>query len=569
MKENRLPLRLLLWLALVLVGVSIIFFGFETEINARILPHLPYSPRKTVYFYMDLFRLVSAELLWYAGFILLFMFIVAYVPRSRLTDTISKMSSERSAVTAIAAGFLMILGIGYYVLDTFPNSGDEYVYLYQAKTMADGKLYERAHDLTQFFHFNHIAQKDGISVGRFPPGWPVLLALSPYLDFPAWIVNPILALISIVIFYRFAKRRYSGNVAFCALVAFVFTSHFLFFSASYFSHTSCTLAILAFVSCLYRYRDTGLVRYALAAGFFLGFAAIIRYFTAFLIFLPFLVMLLANYRVKALRIFFWIGLGALPCFLFLFWYNYSITGDFRLPVTLWAYPNEALGFVKGHTPLKGIEHLVRRAAMFLYWASPALLVLYVIYLFQKLATRSERLNHVEDYAYLLLTAGYFFYYEIGGDQYGPRFLLEAFPFLVLFVARKALESRSHWAIAFFTAGCIYAVVKIPVISQREHVVIKERTDLFTQVEEQKLDDAVVLISSLVSDIRPMPVGDLTRNRPPFQSPVLFVFDIPAENHVLFDYYPDRKFYRYKWLPGQGKGSLVKLKTRSVNVRLDH
>jgi hypothetical protein len=460
----------------------------------------------------------------------------------------------------------MILGIGHYILEQFPNSGDEYVYVYQAKTISDGKLWEEAHDLPQFFRFNHIAQKDGIRVGRFPPGWPAFLSLAFYFDFPAFLVNPILALIATVIFYGFAKRRYSDNVAFCALLAFIFTSYFLFFSASFFSHTSCMVAILAFVACLYRYMDTRLVHYAFAAGFFLGLAATIRYFTAFLIFLPFLPMLLVHYRVKALSIFFWMGLGALPCVLFLFWWNHSITGNFLLPVTVWAYPNEGLGFVKGHTPLKGIEHLVRRVFLFLQYCSPALLVLYVIYLVQKLMNRAERLKHVEDYAFLFLTAGYFFYYEIGGDQYGPRFLLEALPFLVLFVTRKVLKSRSHWATAFFFAGFIYAVAKIPVISQREHAVIKERTDLYAQVKERKLKNAVVLISSFVSDIRPMPVGDLTRNEPPYQGDVLYVFDIPQENEKLYNYYPLRDFYRYQWLPGKGEGSLVKLRTQSPNAK---
>jgi hypothetical protein len=556
-------------LALILVSLSVAFFVFESEINAQLLPHLPYDRRKSVYFYTDLFRLVSFELLWYAGFIVLFILIVAYIPLSRLTDGISKLSSRASAFVIIALGFMMILVIGHYVLDRFPNSGDEYVYLYQAKTMADGKLWERGHDLPEFFHFNHIAQKDGISVGRFPPGWPAFLTLAFYFGFPAFFVDPILALIAMVIFYFFARRQYSDKVASWGLVAFVFTSYFLYFSASYFSHISCMVAVLAFVACLYRYMDTRAVHYALAAGFFLGLAATIRYFTAFLIFLPFIPMLLTKYRLKSIPVFFWIGLGALPCFIFLLWFNYCITGNALLPVTVWAYPEEGLGFVKGHTPLHGLEHLVRRAAMFLYWCSPALLILYVFYLIRKVMKRSERLEHVEDYAFALLTVGYFFYYEIGGDQYGPRFLLEALPFLALFVTRKVLELPSHRTMALFIAGCIYAVVKMPVISPREHRVIKERTDLYTQVEERKLKDAVVLISTFLGDIRPMPVGDLTRNAPPFQSDVLFVFDIPEHNKELFDYYPQRDFYRYEWLEGQGRGRLVKLDTRSLNAGLRH
>jgi hypothetical protein len=561
MTKNSLQLRLLFLLALILIGLSMAFFLFESEISARILPHLPYDERKSELFYRELFRVVFTDLLWYAAFILLFMLIVAYIPLSRLTDGISRASSLPSTVAVIVLGFVVTLVIANYVLDQFPNSGDEYVYLYQGKTMAEGKLVERAHDLPEFFHFNHIAQKDGIKVGRFPPGWPAFLSLAFYFHLPTLIVDPILAFIAVVIFYRFAKRQYSQTVAFCALVAFVFSSYFLFFSASYFSHISCMLAILAFVSCLYRYMDTRVVYYALAAGFFLGLAGTIRYFTAFLIFLPFVPMLFANYRLKSISLLFWMGLGAFPSLLFLLWFNQSTTGNFLLPVTMWAYPHEGLGFVKGHTPLQGVEHLVRRVLMFLYWCSPALLILYVIYIIQKLSNTYDRLKHVEDYAFLLLTVGYFFYHEIGGDQYGPRFLLEALPFLVLFVTRRVLESRSHWAMAFFTAGCIYSVAKIPVIAQREHAIVRERTDLYRQVEERELTNAVVLIASpFVGDIRPMPKGDLTRNDPAVDSDVLFVIDIPQQNEELFNYYPERNFYRYEWLPGKGKGRLVKLNT---------
>lgn len=569
MTKNRLQLRLLLLFALILVGLSIAFFVFESEIYAHLLPHLQYDERKSEYFYRDLFRLVFTDFLWSAGFILLFILIVVYVPLSRLTDAITRASSVGSAITVIVLGFLLTLVIAYYVLDGFPNSGDEYVYLYQGKTMAEGKFVERAHDLPQFFDFNHIAQKNGIKVGRFPPGWPAFLSLAFYFDFPPFIVDPILAFIAVLIFYRFAKRQYSKNVAFCAVVALVFTSYFLFFSACYFSHISCMLAILAFVSCLYRYMDTRLVYYAVAAGFFLGLAGTIRYFTAFLIFLPFIPMLLSEYRLKSISIFFWMGFGALPSLLFLLWFNYSTTGNFLLPVTMWAYPQEGLGFVKGHTPLQGVEHLVRRVLMFLYWCSPALLILYIIYIIQKFTNRYDRLRHVEDYAFVSLTVGYFFYHEIGGDQYGPRFLLEALPFLVLFVTRRVFESRSHWAMACFVAGCVYAVAKIPVISAREHAIVKERTDLYRQVEERGLNNAVVMIASeYVGDIRPMPKGDLTRNDPPVQSGVLFVIDIPHRNRELFDYYPQRDFYRYQWLPGKGKGRLLKLNNgRAVDDRI--
>jgi hypothetical protein len=88
------------------------------------------------------------------------------------------------------------------------------------------------------------------------------------------------------------------------------------------------------------------------------------------------------------------------------------------------------------------------------------------------------------------------------------------------------------------------------------------------VGERKLNDAVVLISSpYVCDIRPMPASDLTRNESSFQGNVLFVLDIPQQNKELFNYYPERNFYRYEWQGGKGKGSLVKLDARSANELL--
>ena len=37
--------------------------------------------------------------------------------------------------TAAPAVMLLLVGVGTFVLQRFPNSGDEYVYLYQAATL--------------------------------------------------------------------------------------------------------------------------------------------------------------------------------------------------------------------------------------------------------------------------------------------------------------------------------------------------------------------------------------------------------------------------------------------------
>jgi hypothetical protein len=555
---EKLKSKWILTVFLLPVALYVAFLLFEEQIVTFALPFFPNEPDKTVAFYRDLVHLGMREMLWYSGFALLTWMIWRNLSVQRLSLNGWLTNCNAWAAGVIAITFITCCVVAYHTLEKFPNSSDEYAYVFQAETMSQGKLWEKAHDLPDFFFFNNIAQKDGVRAGRFPPGWPGVMAIFLSAGIPAYLVNPILGLITLIVFYFFARRFYGPKIGLAALVAMAFTSYFLFTAASFFSHISCTLACLAFIFCLHLWQEKQHAGYALLAGFFIGMVIVTRYFTAVLIFIPFFITLIYHHRLRAFILFFWMGVGSVPCLTFLFWYNYSITGNFLLPVTMWAYQNESLGFVRGHSFMKGVEHSVRWGLMFLYWCSPGLILLYVIYLFRKIKDRADRFLHPEDYAFVFLLGGYFFYYEIGGNQYGPRFLFEAFPFLVLFVIRKLFQFQHRWAIALLFAGAIYAVAKFPFITQREHRVIEDRLDVYRLAEKNKLHHAVVLIASRVSVIRPMPIGDLTRNDVAFRNDVLYAFDIPGRNKELFAYYPQREFYRYVREPNNPRGRLIRI-----------
>jgi hypothetical protein len=310
---------------------------------------------------------------------------------------------------------------------------------------------------------------------------------------------------------------------------------------------------------VYLYRDTKLFIYGIFAGFFLAFVVIIRYYTALVIFIPFLVCLAVEYRWKAIRLFALMAVGSIPCIAYLMWYNYSITGNAFLPVTVWAYPEEQLGFVKGHTFLKAMEHLLRRLLLFIYWTSPGLLILYAVFLWRKIKTPAERLLHPEDYAFVALAIGYFFYYQIGGNQYGPRFLFEAFPFLVVFVVSRTLQARQRWATAVLIASMIYAVVKLPFVSYREARIIDQRQDLYDLVEQKKVNNAVVFVAAPTSPLRPMPADDLTRNDPMFMNDVIYVLSHPRIDQQVMDYYADRSVYKYIRDLDNPQGQLIRIR----------
>lgn len=252
------------------------------------------------------------------------------------------------------------------------------------------------------------------------------------------------------------------------------------------------------------------------------------------------------------------GIGGLPCILFLFWYNYAITGDPLVPVTMWAYADESLGFVRGHSIIKGIEHVIRWTFMFMYWCSPAFLILYFIGLHRKIWDRTQRWVKPEDYFYLLLMIGYFFYYQIGGNQYGPRFLFEAFPFLVVFVVSRFFQYREKWSLALLCSGLIFAVVKFPFIAAREHRVIEERNDVYRVVSESRISNAVVFVASHTSVIRPMPKGDLTRNDVHYANDVIYALDLDGKNDKLMKYYSDRTFYKYVRDREKVEGRLIRV-----------
>ena len=553
------------WLFLLFLIPLVTYFFlriFEDELTSFIIPFFPEESDKSFGFYRDLLRLCSNEMLWLSLFVFLTVALLLFSQLPSILARVNKQISERAgrySALIICVSFLCILFVANNTLQAFANSADEYVYLYQAETLSHGQLWNEAHPLSDFFLYSHIAQKDGISVGRFPPGWPLLLSIPFILGFPAFLLNPILGLITLVVFYRFSKKYYGTRVALWALVSLSLTSFFIFNAASFFSHTACVLFILGFMYCLCLHLEKRTLGYALLAGAFLGWTAISRYYSAVLIFIPVMAFLVHQYKWRSLRTLIPLGLGALPFLIFLYWYNYKITGDGFLAVTVWTDVREGLGFgIRGYTPAEGIQHFIRRMLMFFYWCSPALLILYFVFVVKKIRS-PQRFLHPEDYFVLMMIVGYYFYYHIGGNQYGPRFWLDGLPFMVLFVVRKVLDSPARWPLAMFAAGLIYGIVKMPYIIEREHKIVTERFDIYARVEESKINNAVILVTTHTGIMRPMGILDLTRNGINWNGDIIYALDRGNENDKLFEFYPARSFYRYVRDPETVQGKLIKLR----------
>lgn len=435
-----------------------------------------------------------------------------------------------------------------FVLERFPNSADEYAYLFQADTFKHGRLWNETHPLQEFFSFIHIAEKEGKWISRFPPGWPIILFIAGVLGIPAWLVNPILSSVSIWVLFLLARRLYGVKVGIITAISVLCSSFFVFNGASYFSHTSMLLLVVLFYYHGTLFLENNSRRHAVFAGIWLGFAFITRYYTAALISVPFAAYFLLSASKRAYGRAAWFGLGVAPFLVLMLVYNHQITGDPFLLVTKWMDPEEGIGFTKGFTFMRGFKYTRQHFLDLMYWTSPMLLVLLFWSIF---CVRLEnRWNAVSIIIFLTVVTGYLFYWTAGGNRYGARFYFEAYPFAVLAVVATLFgegkdTARRSFLRFLFVMGVIWAILIIPKHTIEEHRVIEERMDLYKLVKQEGIGNAIVVLSDGTGVLRPMPIGDLIRNGTDLSGDVLFARDLGDEkNKELKKYFPGKIIYRY-------------------------
>jgi 4-amino-4-deoxy-L-arabinose transferase-like glycosyltransferase len=457
-------------------------------------------------------------------------------------------------------GLVLAAYYSHRVLDRFPNSADEYAYLFQAETFAKGRLWNPTHRLQPFFSFRHIAERDGKWVGRFPPGWPGLIAAGQAAGIPAWLLNPILAGLSLGVLFLLGRRTHGRDVALATTAGVLFSAFFLFNAASHFSHVATLLFCLLFYHHGLRHLDRGGAVPAVLAGLWIGCAFLIRPYTALLVSAPLVVCFLATVPWRRWARGLWFVAGASPGFLLYLLYNFAITGDALLPVTVWADPREGIGFVGDHTLARGLRFSAAHLRDFALWASPAVLLLILPALWIS-ARRRERWSLLPGSVFVVVVLGHVLYRVFGGNQYGPRFYFEAYPFAVLAAARLLFDDSvgpvvrrgARW---LFAAGAAFALAALPLHTARERRVVEERTDVFRLVEREQLSHAIVLLSNGTGVLRPMPVPDLTRNDVDLRNDVLYARDL-GDLHAwrLARAFPGRRLYRYSRARGEVEGRL--------------
>ena len=484
---------------------------------------------------------------------------------SRLTDRLALLCSLLAVVAALL--------VGARVFENLPHIEDEIAYIWQARVFAAGELTVETPPATRSMLVPFVVDRNGQRFGKYPPGWPVVLAFGERFGLRAWI-NPVLAGLAVWLTYRLGRRLFAPWTALLASGLTLLSPFFLINAGSLLSHVwslclSLGLAI-AWLD-LFPRPAPGPARAwmrVLAAGLCLGLLALTRPLSAVGVALPFFlhgIWLLwrggpaARGRVLAIG-----ALAAAVAALLLVW-QYAVTGDaLSNPYVLW-WSYDRIGFGEGVGRMAGgpslhwawinLKTSLRAGVNDLFgWTGWSWLFLP----FGLWAVRRERRAWLPLAVVFSLVLVYLAYW-IGASLYGPRYYFEGLFSLTLLTAAgiawlarqladRLRRPRAGWAVyALLLALTVHNLtVYLPVrmaSMQGLHGISRERLLPFQSQAALALTPALIIV-------HPQQVwteyGALIELEDPWLStPFIFAHSYgPAADEVLVRAYPGRQVYHY-------------------------
>jgi Dolichyl-phosphate-mannose-protein mannosyltransferase len=162
---------------------------------------------------------------------------------------------------------------------------DESAYRFQAKIFSAGRLWAvplpGATDsglLPSAVSFaNHILRPDRW-FAKYPPGWPLLLAL-PERFHLAWLTNPLLGTLLLWLIFRLGKSFFDQDSAKLAVLLASLSPYVLAYSTGYMAHASCAAAVAGSVLAMIRGLRTSAILWVVISFSLLVYACMTRPFT--------------------------------------------------------------------------------------------------------------------------------------------------------------------------------------------------------------------------------------------------------------------------------------------------
>jgi hypothetical protein len=493
--------------------------------------------------------------------------------------------ADRIALFTSLLAVLLAYWVTESIFEGIPHIEDEIAYVWQAQAIASGQLAVPSPPEPRSFLVPFVVDHEGLRFGKYPLGWPALLAFGVRFGMRSW-VNPLLAGLGVWLTYRLGKKILGETVGLLAAGLTLVSPFFLLNSGSLLSHpfglVLCTVFAIAWLDATASGEPDGKdarigVLAAWTAGLSLGLLALTRPWTAVAAGLPFGIhglYLLWRGSSQIKRRVLGIGILAVAVGGLNFVWQYAVTGDPTLnPYTLW-WPYDQIGFGPGIGRAEN-GHNLRLAVVntkaslrsgygdLFGWLSFSWLFLPVglLAVFLRKNWRALLVSSVIGSLVLFYMA-----YWVGAWLFGPRYYYEALSSLTLlsglgiaFLAGWPVEPGAPWRhysgwkrarplgvfamVALLVAGNL--VFYLPArLDGMSGLYGMERADLkpFLAAEAQDLSPALIV----VHPDRWMDYGVLLELQDPFlDTPFIFIFSRgPEADARVAEHFPERAVFHY-------------------------
>jgi hypothetical protein len=338
----------------------------------------------------------------------------------------------------LACTFALVLGasllISWKVFGNFPRDVDHVARVFQAHTLASGRISVPAPSMSAAFEAYGIVERDGQWFAKYEPGGALALALSLAVSGTDWPAHPILGALIPLLLYGALRQWYGRSPARLAIILIALSPFYLFMVSSYHSHVPCLFFLSAYFLFISRAQRGTALPDAFLAGLFAGLAFTARTYTAILVAWPFAIWLVASKPGRsAVRAAIALAAGGAVPLIALLAYNAALTGDPLLfPFHLADAAQKPWFGYKGHTLLVGIFHTLAtlkllNLALFGWPAS-------LIFVAALMLLRKNAADRVLIASTASLVLGYAAYYWSDFSN-GPRYYFEALPALAALTAR--------------------------------------------------------------------------------------------------------------------------------------
>ena len=332
---------------------------------------------------------------------------------------------------------------GFLALHMSPHAGgaDSSGYINNARLLSQGKLYVQprvlpGHSATEFGGYSNLPlgfliRADGQMVPIYPTGYPLQLIVTAVFGWSraVTVLNVFTALAGGFLLFAYCRMlALSVWLSFGGVALFWLCPLFIFSALQPMSDLSATAWSLAVLYCASRIPDGW--KWSLLCGAAVGVAVLVRP-TNLLLAVP--VVALVGYRPRSWLL---IGLGGLPSAAFLYFYNLHVYGS---------------PFLTGYNAvgeLLRVEYLPHNLAHFFHWIPLLLSPLVLVAVAAPFVATGRQRGLLGLAVWALVLVGFYaFYFHSGETWWYLRFILPAFPFLIvatLIVLAAAWRKAAAW-----------------------------------------------------------------------------------------------------------------------------